>query len=68
MAEIQQKGNLAYQQLDHEAKEKYETLAATANENMTSTTGSLTKEKIIRRIVNNIECNVSFTTTQVVQT
>ena len=62
-ADIQKQGNLAYQQLSSEEKQKYETMATTANENLTSSSGKLSKEKMIKRITNNIESNVSFTAT-----
>jgi hypothetical protein len=63
-ADIQKQGNLAYHQLSNKEREKYEAMAATVNENLTTSSfGTLTKEKMIKRIIKNIESNVSFTTT-----
>ena len=35
-------------------------MATTANENLTSSSGTLSKENMIKRIIKNIESNVSF--------
>ena len=59
-ADIQKLGNQAYQQLSCEQKQQYETMATTANENLTSSSGTLSKENMIKRIIKNIEINVSF--------
>jgi hypothetical protein len=60
-ADIQKQGNLAYQQLSQEERQEYETLAASVNETLlTSPSGSLSKDKMRRRIIANIETNVSL--------
>jgi hypothetical protein len=59
--DIQKQGNLAYQQLSQEERQEYETLAASMNETLlTSPSGSLSKDKMRRRIIANIETNVSL--------
>ena len=57
-AEIQRRGNDAYQRLSQDERVEYERLAANANENLLSS-GSISKEKMVRRIITNIETNVS---------
>lgn len=62
-ADIQKQGNQKYHQLSQEEHQEYVTLAATANDKLLTSpshAGSLSKKKMIRRIIANIDTNVSF--------
>jgi hypothetical protein len=57
-AEIQRKGNLAYQQLPENERQEYEAAAADANKYFVPlSSGSITKKKMIKRIIQNIDNN-----------
>ena len=58
-ADIQREGNNAYQRLTQDERLEYEQLAANANENL-SAVGLISKEKMVKRIIANIESNVSY--------
>ncbi len=59
-ADIQREGNLAYQQLPENERQEYEAAAADANKAFVPlSSGSIPKKKMIRRIIQNIDNNVS---------
>ena len=60
-SEIQVRGRLEYRQMSPNAKEKYVNAAAAINAVLPEPTG-ISKDTMIRRIVKNIETNVSIIT------
>ena len=58
-ADIQKEGNNAYQRLAQDERLEYGQLDARANENL-STFGSISKEKMVKRIIANIQSKVSY--------
>jgi hypothetical protein len=59
-SEIQKQGNLEYQQLSEHERQEYEAVATDANKGFVpSSSSSLSQAKMIRRIIENINTNVS---------
>jgi len=60
-AEIQKRGNLAYQSLDSKEREVYQKKADDANSNSLNSQvkeSSVSRTKVVRKIVSNIHANV----------